>query len=102
MTTSAISLPPRPTDPVKQPIINSPCHPPEYHWDLDYSAKAIDNVLGGRRVSQNILPVAGPRKTRGRVILPGQFGAVWTHLNLVNDTREAVTEWQLPWTQSIQ
>ena len=59
MTTSASPLLPRPTDPVRQPIINSQYHPPEYHWDLDYSAKAIDNVLDGRRVSQNIPPVAG-------------------------------------------
>ena len=94
MTTSASPLLPRPTDPVKQPIINSPYHPPEYHWDLDYSAKAIDNALDGRRISQNIPPVAGSRRTRGRVLLPGQFGAVWTPLDLVNDVREAVSEWQ--------
>ena len=94
MTTSASPLLPRPTDPVKQPIINSPYHPPEYHWDLDYSAKAIDNALCGRRVSQNIPPVAGSRRTRGRVPLPDQFGAVWTPLELVNDIREAVKEWR--------
>ena len=56
MATSASPLRPRPTDQVKQPIINSPYHPPEYHWDLDYSAKAINNVLDGRRVSQNSPP----------------------------------------------
>ena len=94
MTTSAISLPPRPTDPIKQPIINSPHHPSEYHWDLDYNAKAFGNVLDGGRVSQNTLPVAGARKTRGRVILSGQFGAVWTYLNLVNDTRNGVKAWR--------
>ncbi len=94
MTTSASPLLPSPTDPVRQPIINSPYHPPEYHWDLDYSVKAIDNVLDGRRGSQNIPPVAGSRRTRGRVLLPGQFGAVWTPLDLVNDIREAVSAWQ--------
>ena len=31
---------PRPTDPVSQPIINSPYHPPQYHWNLDSSTKA--------------------------------------------------------------
>ena len=94
MTTSTRPLLPRPTDAVRQPIINSPYYPPEYHWDLDYSAKAIDNVLDGRRLSQNIPPVAGSRKTRGRVTLPGQFGAVWTPLDLVNDIRAAVSTWQ--------
>ena len=94
MTTSASPLLPRPTDPVRQPIINSPYHPPEYHRDLDYSAKAIDNVLDGRRVSQNIHLVAGSRRTRERILLSGQFGAVWTPLELVNDVREAVNEWQ--------
>ena len=94
MTTLTRPLLPRPTDPVQQPIINSPFHPPEYHWDLDTSAKALDQVLDGRRESQNIPPVAGSRKTRGRIGLPGQFGAVWTPLKLVNDIREAVLEWQ--------
>ena len=94
MTTSVNPLLPRPTDPVRQPIVNSPYHPPEYHWDLDYSAKALNNALDGRRSSQNIPPVAGSRKTRGRITLPGQFGAAWTPLGLVNDVREAVSTWQ--------
>ena len=49
MTTPASPLLPPPTDPVRQPIINSAYHPPEYHRDLDYSTKAIDNV-NSRRV----------------------------------------------------
>ena len=93
MTSSTRPLLPRPTDPVSQPIINSPFHPPDYHWDLDTSAKALDHVLDGRRESQNIPPVAGSRRLRGRIGLPGQFGAVWTPLKLVNDIRQAVLEW---------
>ena len=85
---------PRPTDPVEQPIINSPFHFPGYHWDLDTSAKALPNALTGRRPSQDIPPVAGNRKMQGRIGLPGQFGAVWEELKLVNDIRERVLEWQ--------
>ena len=85
---------PRPTDPVEQPIINSPFHPPQYHWDLDTSAKALDHVLDGRRSSQDIPPVAGNKKMQGRIGLPGQMGAVWEPLKLVNDIRERVLEWQ--------
>ena len=85
---------PRPTDPVEQPIINSPFHPPQYYWDLDTSAKALDHVLDGRRPSQDIPPVAGSKKIQGRIGLPGQFGAVWEPLELVNDIRERVLEWQ--------
>ena len=87
------NLPP-PTDPVEQPIINSPYHPPQYHWDLDTSAKALDHALDGRRPSQDIPPVAGNKKIQGRIGLPGQFGAVWKPLELVNDIRELVLEWQ--------
>ena len=90
MTTPTHPLLPRPTNPVSQPIINSPFHEPDYHWDLDTSAKALNHVLDGRRESQNIPPVAGSRKLRGRIGLPGQFGAVWTPLKLVNDIRKAV------------
>ena len=82
MTTPTHPLLPRPTNPVSQPIINSPFHEPDYHWDLDTSAKALNHVLDGRRESQNIPPVAGSRKLRGRIGLPGQFGAVWTPLKL--------------------
>ena len=85
---------PRPTDPVEQPIVNSPFHFPQYHWDLDTSAKALDHVLEGRRPSQDIPPVAGNKKMQGRIGLPGQFGAVWEPLELVNDIRERVLEWQ--------
>ena len=92
--TRELSMLPRPTDPVSQPIINSPFHAPEYHWDLDTSAKALNHVLDGRRESQNIPPVAGSKRLRGRIGLPGQFGAVWTPLKLVNDIRKAVLEWQ--------
>jgi hypothetical protein len=83
---------PRPTDPVEQPIINSPFHPPQYHWDLDTSAKALDHVLDGRRSSQDIPPVAGNKKMQGRIGLPGQMGAVWEPLKLVNDIRDRVLE----------
>ena len=38
--------------------------------------------------------VAGSRKLRGRLGLPGQLRAVWTPLKLVNDIRKAVLEWQ--------
>ena len=85
---------PRPTDPVEQPIINSPFHFPQYHWDLDTSAKALDHVLDGRRLSQDIPPVAGNKKMQGRIGLAGQFGAVWEPLKLVNDIRDRVLEWQ--------
>ena len=94
MTTPTHPLLPRPTNPVSQPIINSPFHEPDYHWDLDTSAKVLNHVLDGRRESQNIPPVAGSRKLRGRIGLPGQFGAVWTPLKLVNDIRKAVLDWQ--------
>ena len=82
MTTPTHPLLPRPTNPVSQPIINSPFHEPDYHWDLDTSAKALNQLPDGRRESQNIPPVAGSRKLRGRIGLPGQFGAVWTPLKL--------------------
>ena len=93
MTSTTRPLLPRPTDPISQPIINSPFHPPDYHWDLDTSAKALDHVLDGRRESQNIPPVAGSRRLRGLLGLPGQLGAVWTPLKLVNEIRQAVLEW---------
>ena len=94
MTILAKPLLPRPTDPVSQPIINSPFHAPSYHWNLDSSTKAHPPALDGRREAQNIPPVAGSRKLRGRLSMPGQLGVAWTPLKLVNDIRKAVLEWQ--------
>lgn len=94
MTTLMEPLLPRPTNPVSHPIINSPFHPPEYHWNLDSSTKAYAPALDGRRESQNIPPVAGSRKLRGRLGLPNQIGVAWTPLKLVNDIRKAVLDWK--------
>ena len=94
MTTLTKPLLPRPNDPVSQSIINSPFHPPEYHWNVDSSTKAYAPAEDGRRQAQNIPPVAGSRKLRGHRAMPGQLGVTWTPLKLVNDIRKAVLEWQ--------
>ena len=85
---------PLPSDPDREPIINSPYGPPEWHWQLDSSTKAYAPALSGRRESQNIPPVAGSRNLRGRLSLPGEMGVRWSPLQLVNDIRASVIDWQ--------
>ena len=85
---------PRPTDPVEQPIINSPFHPPEYHWPLNSDTKAFAPVAPGRRTSQNIPPVAGSKGTKQGVAQLGDIGVGWEELHLVNQVREEVSGWQ--------
>ena len=84
----------QPNDPVSEPIINSPFVVPEWRWQLDSSTRAYAPALPGRRESQNIPPVAGSRKLRGRQPLPGEMGVRWTLLQLVNDIRASVRNWQ--------
>ena len=40
---------PRPTDPVEQPIINSPYEEPKWHWTLDERQVAQAPLKPGRR-----------------------------------------------------
>ena len=91
MTTETL---PQPNDPVREPIINSPFETPQWRWQLDTSTKAYAPALPGRRESQNIPPVAGSRKLRSTQALPGEMGARWIPLKLVNDIRMTVLGWQ--------
>ena len=93
LQTTPPELPP-PTDPVEQPIINSPFHPPEYHWPLNSDTKAFAPVASGRRTSQNIPPVAGSKGTKQGVAQLGDIGVGWEELHLVNQVREEVSGWQ--------
>ena len=85
---------PQPNDPDKEPVINSPYGTPEWQWQLDSSTKAHAPALPGRRKSQNIPPVAGSRKLRGRQPFPNEMGARWLPIQLVNEIRAAVLKWQ--------
>ena len=94
VTTETSQTLPEPKDPNREPIINSPYGIPDWRWQLDTSTKAYAPALPGRRESQNIPPVAGSRKLQGTPALPGEMGARWTPLQLVNDIRAAVLNWQ--------
>ena len=94
MTTETRRTLPEPNDPVREPVINSPFETPQWRWQLDTSTKAYAPALPGRRESQNIPPVAGSRKLRTTQALPGEMGAQWIPLKLVNDIRTTVLSWQ--------
>ena len=94
MTTETRRTLPQPNDPVREPVINSPFETPQWRWQLDASTKAYAPALPGRRESQNIPPVAGSRKLRGTQAMPGEMGAHWIPLKLVNDIRTAIANWQ--------
>ena len=94
MSTETRKTLPKPNDPVREPVINSPFETPQWRWQLDTSTKAYAPALPGRRESQNIPPVAGSRKLRGTQALPGEMGSHWIPLKLVNDIRTTVLDWQ--------
>ena len=101
MATETHKALPQPNDPVREPVINSPFETPQWRWQLDTSTKAYAPALPGRRESQNIPPVAGSRKLRGTQSLPGEMGAHWIPLKLVNDIRATVLGWQEDGYQGI-
>ena len=92
--TSRENLLPEPQDPEKQPIINSPFHPPQYHWQLNSDTMAFAPAAPGRRISQNMPPVAGTRNTPRGPTMPGYFGIIWEEMELVNWIRREVQDWK--------
>ena len=82
---------PKPVNPETEPIINSPYREPEWHWQLNSQAKAISPALPGRRIAQDVSPVAGSKNVQGTEM--AGFGAEWPPLELVNRIRELVQEW---------
>ena len=82
---------PKPVNPETEPIINSPYREPEWHWQLNSQAKAISPALPGRRIAQDVSPVAGSKNVQGTEM--AGFGAEWPPLELVNRIRDLVQEW---------
>ena len=82
---------PKPVNPEVEPIINSPYREPEWHWQLNSQAKAISPALPGRRIAQDVSPVAGSKNVQGTET--AGLGAEWPPLELVNRIRILAQEW---------
>ena len=89
MTPAAL---PEPASPEREPIINSPYRPPDWHWQLNSDVKAFAPARSGRRLAQYIPPVAGSRNVRRTE--KGGLGVQWKTLDLVNNVRDLVVAWQ--------
>ena len=94
MAQADLNILPEPRTPEEQPIINSPFHPPECHWPLNSDTKAFAPAVDGRRMAQNMPPVAGSRGNRRGTPQPGNIGVNWEELKLVNRIRQGTTDWQ--------
>ena len=79
--------------PEKNPIINSPYEPPQYHWDLDERGVAREPLLPRRRAAAGVMPVPKPIGTKS--YQPSFDEAQESDdLKLVNDLRKQVTRWR--------
>ena len=79
MTTPAAGNLPQATALENEPIINSSYRQPQWHWQLNRAAKAVSPARPGRRIAQNLSPVAGSR-------------AQWLPLEMVNRIRRQVAD----------
>ena len=79
-----------PSNPLDEPIINSPYAEPQWHWDLDERGVARAPALPGRRLSKGILPVP---KAKGDHTQEHLFDAA-PELALVNHLRREVGGWR--------
>jgi len=79
---------------IENPVINSPFAEPEQHFR--FSDEGItDEVIAGRRISSNFVPIARPKK-KGKQL---QFETEWTQdrieeNRLVNRIRQRVNLWR--------
>ena len=92
MTSTIADQLPQPSSPEDEPVINSPYREPDWHWQLNSQAKAVSPALPGRRIAQNLSPVAGSRNVHQTEA--AGFGAQWPKLDLVNRIRAMVKTWQ--------
>ena len=82
---------PRPTDPVEQPIINSPYEEPKWHWTLDERQVAQAPLKPGRREARGgSNPVPQPKITKTQPM----FDNSQEELILVNNLRTLVARWR--------
>lgn len=79
-----------PSNPLDEPIINSPYAEPQWHWDLDERGVARAPARPGRRLSKGILPVP---KAKGSHAQEHLFDAA-PELALVNHLRQEVGIWR--------
>ncbi|MCP5102828.1 MAG: DEAD/DEAH box helicase family protein [bacterium] len=49
----------------EQPVLNSPYHYPNYHWELDEQHQPTHKILDKRRPVEFITPIPKPRKQKG-------------------------------------
>ena len=80
------------TDPISQPVLNTPYEKPASHWELGIDNRALNRTAPGRRPSIALLPVP---KSREDVVEqpvlplgPENFNAT------VNDIRQLVDAWR--------
>ena len=81
------------------PIINGPHSDPEYYYMLNSHTRPI-GIAEGRRVSQNLPPVAGSRRRGESMPLQGETGDMghqWPPLRHVNLIRQKVQDWKDSW-----
>ena len=83
----------KPIDPKRQPIINNPYAPPDWHWPIDRSTHAFPPALEGRRRAQYIPPVAGSR-ARQAPGLPGDPGIQFPTIDLAQTVRDQAGQWR--------
>jgi type III restriction enzyme len=80
------------------PILNTPFARPTRHWALDEAGKPTGEIVGGRRRSEYIVPIATSRRKAGgqeEMVFSDIEGAASTRSNdIVNEIRTHVEAWR--------
>ena len=87
-----------------KPILNSPYHKPDRHWELDESGQPTQQIIDLRRPARFITPIPKPKKIKA---FPQQEGLIFNEgLNLsskaqqydptsvINNVRRQVDDWR--------
>ena len=52
----------------EHPILNSPYHPPQRHWELDAQGQPTQQIIERRRRAEFITPIPKPKKRSGAAV----------------------------------
>ena len=74
------------------PILNSPYHKPERHWDMDGGSGRPTGIVHKRRTSRYFVPI--PRSTRQRRAPELGLEEKVTENPIINDIRRQVDKWR--------
>jgi type III restriction enzyme len=86
----------------EQPILNTPCDPPDRHWELDAQGQPTQQTIDSRRKAEFITPIPKPKKQKQKqdsLVFDERKGLstekqLYDPTPIINELRSQVDQWR--------